>query len=207
MPLKLWIVFVFVSILPAISPGPAVLLAVSNSIRFGPSATVYSALANSIGLTLMGIAVVFGLSALISASTVAFAAVKIAGAIYLCYLGVKLWRRAEAFDLTASATPASKRPAKLFVEALVLALTNPKSFVLVAALLPPFIDRDLPVFPQAAILSLTFAAMCFLNHLLLAFAAERLRGVLVSKSRMSAVRRALGTLFIGFGAALALNAR
>jgi homoserine/homoserine lactone efflux protein len=207
MTFETWAVFVLVSVLPVLSPGPAILLAISNAIRFGPSATVWSGLANSIGLTVMGLAVTFGLSALMSASVMAFAMVKVVGAIYLGYLGIKLWLNGKAFDFSAAAGVMPKSRRALFLEALLLALTNPKSLILVAALLPPFIDHDFPIFPQAAILSVTFAAMCFFNHLFLAFAGSRARLFLASERRMKAVRRALGALFIGFGAALALSTR
>lgn len=207
MTFETWAFFLLVSILPALSPGPAVLLAISNSIRFGPSATFYSGLANSIGLTILGLAVASGLSALMAASALAFTAVKIVGALYLGYLGTKLWLSGGALDFGAGANAAPKSRKRLFFEALLLALTNPKGLVLLAALLPPFINHEVPVFPQAAILSLTFGTMCFFNHLLLAFAGARARRFLSSERRMLAVRRALGTLFIGFGAALALSAR
>ncbi len=207
MTLDTWLLFVLVSVLPVLSPGPAILLAVSNSLRFGPSATFYSALANSVGLTVLGFAVSFGLSALMSASAIAFIAVKIVGAVYLAYLGAKLWIDGKALDFGAAAQAAPKKRHRLFFEALFLALTNPKGLVLLAALLPPFINRDIPLFPQAAILSITFAFMCFCNHLLLAYAGSRARRFLTSERRMLAVRRALGTLFICFGTALALSLR
>jgi threonine/homoserine/homoserine lactone efflux protein len=202
-----WAFFVLVSILPALSPGPAILLAVSNSIRFGFWAVAWSALANAAGLTILGLAVSFGLSALMAASTLAFAALKIAGAIYLTYLGIKLWRGGSELDFAAASSAPPKSRGTLFFEALLLALTNPKGLVLLAALLPPFINRDLPVLPQAAVLSLTFAALCFCNHLFLAATASRARRFLASARRMAALRRALGALFVGFGAALAFSAR
>jgi threonine/homoserine/homoserine lactone efflux protein len=202
-----WAFFVLVSILPALSPGPAILLAISNSVRFGFWATAWSALANAAGLTVLGLAVSFGLSALMAASALAFAALKAAGAIYLVYLGIKLWRGRSDLDFAEVPNAAPKSRRSLFFEALLLALTNPKGLVLLAALLPPFINRDLPVFPQAAVLSLTFAAMCFCNHLFLAGTASRARRFLASGQRMRALRRALGALFVGFGAALALSAR
>ena len=55
--IKTWLLFVVVSIMPAISPGPAVLLAISNSLRYGAKATLYSALGNAFGLTLLAFAV------------------------------------------------------------------------------------------------------------------------------------------------------
>jgi homoserine/homoserine lactone efflux protein len=189
------------------SPGPAILLAISNSIRFGPSATMYSAMGNTLGLTILGFAVGFGLAALMTASAAAFTAVKVIGAIYLCYLGVKLWLSGKALDFSPEAAVIPKTPEKLFLEALLLALTNPKALVLLAALIPPFVNHQLPVFPQVAIYSLTYAVLCFFNHLFLAYAGSRVRGFLSSERRVLTVRRALGTLFIGFGAALALASR
>jgi threonine/homoserine/homoserine lactone efflux protein len=196
-----------VSLLPALSPGPAILLAISNSIRFGFWATAWSALANAAGLTLLGLAVSFGLTALMAASALAFAALKIAGAIYLAYLGIRLWTGGHALDFAGASNRPPKSRRALFVEALLLALTNPKGLVLLAALLPPFINHDHPVLPQAAILSVTFAVLCFCNHLFLAATASRARRFLASGRRMAALRRALGALFVGFGAALALSAR
>jgi homoserine/homoserine lactone efflux protein len=207
MAFQTWALFVAVSILPALSPGPAILLAISNSIRFGSSATIYSAMGNTLGLTILGFAVGFGLAALMAASAGAFTVVKFVGAAYLLYLGTKLWLSGKALDFSPGTTAIPKPPKKLFIEALLLALTNPKGLVLLAALIPPFVNHNLPVFPQVAIYSITFAVMCFFNHIFLAFAASRVRRFLSSEKRVVAVRRALGTLFIGFGAALALSSR
>jgi threonine/homoserine/homoserine lactone efflux protein len=113
----------------------------------------------------------------------------------------------NALDVAqASNTPPKSRRA-LFFEALLLALTNPKGLVLLAVLLPLFINRDQPVLPQAAVLSLTFAVLCFCNHLLLAAAASRARRFLAAGRRTLAIRKVLGVLFAGFGAALAFSAR
>jgi threonine/homoserine/homoserine lactone efflux protein len=53
--MKTWLLFLAVSILPVLSPGPGMLLAISNALRYGPQATFYSALGNALGLTLMGL--------------------------------------------------------------------------------------------------------------------------------------------------------
>jgi threonine/homoserine/homoserine lactone efflux protein len=205
--MKTWLLFLAVSILPVISPGPAVLLALSNSLRFGPQATLYSALGNMLGLTLLGFAVAFGLAAVLAVSAMAFTIVKFVGAAYLVYLGIKLWRGGGAIALAGAAAPRSVSRGKLFRQAFLLAITNPKALVLIAALIPPFVDRAQPMFTQVTILSLTYAALCFGNHLLLAFAGGKLRRFLSSERRMTAVRRVLGTTFIGFGAALATASR
>jgi homoserine/homoserine lactone efflux protein len=201
-----WLLFVAVSIVPAISPGPAILLAISNSLRYGARATFYSALGNALGLTMLGFAVAFGLAALLEISALAFTVVKIIGAIYLVYLGIKLWRDGNAISLPSQAVPIMGRR-KLFGQALLVSVTNPKALILLAALIPPFIDRAQPLLPQAAAMAVTYAFMCFLNHLMLAFASGKVRRFLSSQTRMLAVRRVLGSMFIGFGAALAAASR
>ncbi len=207
MELKTWFIFLAISILPVISPGPAILLAVSNALRFGPRATLYSATGNMFGLIFVGFAVAFGLAAIMAASAVAFTALKFAGAIYLIYLGVKLWRDKQAFVPLTGPAPLVKTPQKLFGEAFLIAITNPKAIIILAALIPPFVNPSAPAVPQVAIMSITYAGMCFLNHLVLAFAGGWMRRMFASERRMRNLRRTLGAMFIGFGAALATASR
>ncbi len=77
MALEAWLLFLLVSIVPVVSPGPAILLAINNTLRFGRQATVWSALGNSLGL------IVLGLGELMSASATAFTVLKLTGAVYL----------------------------------------------------------------------------------------------------------------------------
>jgi homoserine/homoserine lactone efflux protein len=206
MPFSTWLLFVAISLVPVISPGPGMLLAISNSLRYGAGATFYSALGNAIGLTILGLGVAFGLAALLEVSALAFTVVKIVGAIYLAYLGIKLWRDGNAISLASHSAPILGRRT-LFAQALLVSLTNPKALVLLAVLIPPFIDRAQPLLPQAVAMAATYAGLCFLNHLMLAFASGKMRRFLSSQKRMLAVRRVLGTMFIGFGAALAAASR
>jgi threonine/homoserine/homoserine lactone efflux protein len=198
-----WLLFVAVSLVPVIAPGPAILLALSNALRYGATATFWSALGNSAGLVLLGFAVAFGLSALIQTSAAAFLAVKICGAAYLCYLGVRLLRDGKSLRIDMNAVRETKAPGKLFSEAFAVALTNPKALLFLAALIPPFVDHSRPVFMQVAEMSLTYGAMCFFNHMLLAYAGGHVRKFLSSERRVLALRRALGVMFISFAAALA----
>jgi threonine/homoserine/homoserine lactone efflux protein len=207
MRLESWLLFIAVAVLPVLSPGPGMLLAISNALRYGPQATFYSALGNALGLTLMGFAVAFGLAAILAVSAMAFTVVKIIGAAYLIYLGIKLWRDGKAIPVATGAPFQPIGRGKLFRQAFLLAITNPKAMVLIAALIPPFVDRAQPMFAQVAILSVTYAALCFANHLAIAFAGGKLRRFLSSDRRMTAVRRVLGSMFIGFGAALAAASR
>lgn len=207
MALETWLLFVAVSLLPAISPGPAVLLALSNAFRFGASSVLYSALGNMIGLNLLGFAVAFGLAAIMQTSALVFTAAKIVGAAYLCYLGWGLIREGKSFEFEAGGLTKRKGRLALLLEALAVSLTNPKALVILAALIPPFVNRDEPVIPQVAIMSATYAGLCFLNHLAIALAGGHVRRFFASERRTRLIRRSLGLLFIAFGAALAAARR
>ena len=111
--MKTWLLFLAVGILPAISPGPAVLLAISNALRYGPRAVLYSALGNALGLSILGFAVAFGLAAVLAVSAAAFTTVKIIGAAYLVYLGAKLWRDGKAISIDSTASQPVKPGAPL----------------------------------------------------------------------------------------------
>lgn len=206
MALDVWLLFVAVSLAPAISPGPAILLAISNALRYGSWATVYSALGNAAGLCLIGFAVAFGIGALMEASALAFALVKIVGGFYLAYLGIRVWRNGAAFEVSREPAHCKRSRLGLFSEAFFVAVTNPKAVVLLAALFPHFIS-DSPSVAEVAVMSATYAGLCFLNHLALAVLGGRIRSGLSSERIKTRLRRGLGATFIGFGVSLAALSR
>jgi homoserine/homoserine lactone efflux protein len=206
MPLETWLLFVLVAILPAMSPGPAVLLAIGNALRFGAGATAISALGNAVGLFILGFAVAYGLDALLAGSAVLFTALKFAGGLYLAWLGIRLIRNKAAFDLPGAGATGAKSPAGLFLEALLVALTNPKAVLLLAALLPHFLSEG-PKAVTVVILAGTYAGLCFVNHILLGLLGGRLRRSFASARLKGWLRGSLGASFIGFGGALAAMSR
>lgn len=207
MPFDLWLVFVAVSLLPAISPGPGVMLAISNTLRFGRNATLASATGNAAGLVVIGYAVAFGFGALMATSALAFTVLKFIGAAYLIYLGIKVWRDASSFEATATGSNQSKSSWKLFLEAFLVSVTNPKAILVITALFPQFMHARTIDFTETAILSFTYASLCFANHAAIAFAGSHLRRFLTSARRIRWVRRVTGGLFVGFGSALAAASR
>lgn len=207
MSFELWLVFVAVCLLPAISPGPAVLLAISNTLRFGRNATLASASGNAAGLVVIGYAVAFGFGALMAASALAFTALKLIGAAYLIYLGLKIWRDKSAFVVTGSEAQARKSGTSLFLQAFAVSITNPKAILVITALFPQFMRADGIDLAETSILSLTYAALCYANHAMIAFAGDHMRRFLTSARRILWVRRLTGGLFVGFGSALATATR
>lgn len=207
MTVETWLVFTLVCLLPVISPGPAILLAVGNTLRFGRQATVYSAAGNALGLFLLGIAVAYGLGSLMTMSAAVFFGIKLIGAGYLIFLGLKVLFRRGMFTPAASSSPADLKPKALFFEAFLVAVTNPKPILVFAALFPQFLTPDAVLWSQIILLSGTYASLCLINHLLLAACASRVRAVLMTERGARWVRRVLGSAFLGFGGALAASAR
>ena len=125
--------------LPAISPS-GVVSAISNALRYGRPAVHYSALGNALGLTILGFAVAFGLAAVLAVSAAAFTVVKIIGAAYSSYWAQKVLRDGQGHrPSTGGASQAHEWGAPLPPG--IFDLMNPKALVLIAALIPPFVDR------------------------------------------------------------------
>jgi homoserine/homoserine lactone efflux protein len=202
-----WLLFLAVSLAPAISPGPGVLFAITNSLRYGAKITVLIGIINGLGITTLALVVGFGLGALMNVSVIAFTVLKTAGALYLIWLGSKIWRDRSAFLLEAerSARPAPVR--RLSAQALAISLTNPKAMVAIAALFPPFLNENAAAAPQVVILSVSYGALCALNHIAIAYSGNWLRRFFNSPKRAQGLRRVTGGVFIGFGAIMAASGR
>ncbi len=207
MPFETWLLFMLVSLLPAISPGPGVLLAISNALRFGQNAALWSGAGNAVGLAILGYAVTLGLGAIMATSALLFTSIKYVGAAYLLYLGIKLLKDKTAFKLDTTVPAKRRSNRQFFTTALIVSLTNPKAIFVIAALFPQFIDPGTNSLLSITILSITYAVMCYLNHVFLAVFGGRMRDYLQSDRIVKWLRRTLGAAFIGFGAALATFSR
>ena len=206
MSLELWSSFVVLTLVAVLSPGPAVLLAVTHAAQFGVRRAVFPILGNITGLAILVCLTALGLNAVLEASSQWFLALRIAGGLYLVYLGVKLLR-AKSVDL-ASAQALAVQPSrrKSYAQGIAVALSNPKAILFIGALLPQFIDTTHPVWVQLTIMGVTMMAMSFGGLILWA----ALSGAVLAKGRKALygkINKASGALFILFGAALAAGNR
>lgn len=187
------------------SPGPATLMALNNSITYGPRSTLWSSLGNASGLFCLSAAAMLGLGALLASSEWMFNAVKIAGAGYLFYLGAKqLLKKAPVLVGEAQGQPTRHRPSrsKLYKSAFLTAATNPKATMFFTALFPQFIDQSAALLPQFLILTAIFMALSLTSLSLYAALASRAKGLLIRPVFSKWLNRVVGSTFIGFGAAV-----
>ncbi|CAI8735009.1 LysE family translocator [Pseudomonas sp. P5_152] len=196
--------FTLVAAIAIASPGPATLMAINNSLTHGQRSAIWSSLGNASGLFCLSAAAMLGLGALLASSEWMFNMVKIAGAGYLFYLGVKQLLNktpllAEGIEQGQNVRPS---PFKLYRSAVVTALANPKATLFFTALFPQFIDQGAALFPQFLILTGIFMALSLLSLSLYAALASRAKGMLARPEWSRWVSRVVGVTFIGFGAAI-----
>ncbi len=200
-----WLVFCGVAFLVCFSPGPGVLLAISNAMAHGKRDWVASSLGNATGLFIISGVAMAGMGAILAVSALAFTVLKVAGALYLVYLGIRQWRsQAVSFAVAESATQATSAPAsrKLYGQGMGVALTNPKAILFFSALFPQFITADAPVLEQVAVLTCTFVAMSLLSHLFYVLVARMFKGQLANPLKQRLFNRVSGGLFVLLGLSL-----
>ncbi|MEO1493967.1 MAG: LysE family translocator [Pseudomonadota bacterium] len=179
-------------------PGPTVTIVVGHAIAGGRGvarATVPGVVAGDfVAMT----ASLLGAGAILASSASLFTALKIVGAVYLVWLGIKLWRAPAALDKAQARGPALKQRA-VFWNCFTVTALNPKDILFFVAFVPQFIDPAGPVLLQFVILEATFLTMVAINIALWSFGAGHLRQAFQRPSRMRALNRVGGSLLIGAG--------
>jgi threonine/homoserine/homoserine lactone efflux protein len=188
--------------LVALTPGPAVMCAMSQATRYG----FRHALAGVAGIQLAHFVffgcVGFGLAALLATATTAFTVLRIVGAAYLLYLGGSVLVatfRPEAAGLVASTPP---RRRNLLLQGFAIQITNPKALLFMSALLPQFIQPELGLPPQLAILLATTIVVDAMVQIAYAYFASQGAQSLRTSGVSLWLERAFGAALVLFGVRL-----
>jgi threonine/homoserine/homoserine lactone efflux protein len=134
-----WAIFVGAALALALTPGPDMIYVVSRALAQGPRAGLVSAAGLTLGLAAHILLAALGVSVLLRTSETAFMVLKIAGALYLIWIGIQLWRATPSFDVRVAVDRAGT--AKLFLQGSLSALLNPKLALFFLAFLPQFVPR------------------------------------------------------------------
>jgi threonine/homoserine/homoserine lactone efflux protein len=122
-------------------PGPSVLFVVSRGVAFGRRVALTTVFGNEGGLSVQVLAVALGLGTLVERSIAVFTVLRLAGAGYLMFLGVQAIRhRCAVTEVVQAHADGGTR--RVFREGFVVGVTNPKSIILFAAILPQFLSRS-----------------------------------------------------------------
>jgi threonine/homoserine/homoserine lactone efflux protein len=197
--------FSIVATLAILSPGPAVLLSLRNGTSLGARAVAWSALGNISGVCCLSIAAILGLGVVLTSSVILFNAVKIAGAAYLIYIGIRHLLGRNVLIPAETGEPISttpRSPHALYREGFLIAATNPKAVLFFTALFPQFINAKAAIFPQFFILTAVFMAISYALHLIYALMAARAKTLLAKPFFASWFNRSIGAAFVAFGSLL-----
>lgn len=209
MSMTVLLLFAVTSFVAIATPGPTVLLALSNGARFGTRVAIFGMLGAMLSdLILIG-AVSIGLGAVLAASETAFQILKWIGVVYLLYLGIQLLRTPleSQRDVFPGLNATTSQPNRVFLKCLLVALTNPKGYLFFSAILPQFVNPQAPQVPQYVLLALTFTIIDGL--VMLAYAGSGARAVQLFRTPMAMVwiNRLSGGAIVILAGALAFYRR
>lgn len=190
-------------------PGPSVLFVISRGVALGRRAAVATVLGNAAGAYAQVVVVALGLGSLIERSATLFTAVKLVGAVYVVFLGVQAIRHRQRLASVIDAATAPRGTRRILREGFVVGITNPKSAVFMAAVLPQFTDPARGHVPlQLLLLGLVFVAIALVSDTTWGLAAGSARAWLGrSPRRLEALGGVGGLVMIGLGVRLAATGR
>lgn len=198
--------FLAAGILLNLTPGPDTAFILGRSIAGGRRIGVASALGIGLGSVCHTCAAALGLSAFLATSAWAFGFLKLAGAFYLIFLGVKTLLQRTTLAADASRTPRTSARAA-FKQGIITNLLNPKVAIFFLAFLPQFIESTAPnKLPAFLFLGFTFVTTGTVWCLILAWGAGTISRRLRANERLSVwLNRALGGLFVALGLRMATS--
>lgn len=200
------LLFALVALVTIATPGPTVLLALTNGTRYGVRRSLPGMLGAVVSDFVLVGAVALGLGALLAASEFWFSVLKWVGAAYLAWLGLRLLRSRGGFDAPQDAGAAGRGSRAIFMKSFMVAVTNPKGYLFCSALLPQFIDPGAAQAPQYVALALVFAGMDF--SVMLAYAFIGARAVrLLKASAIKWIDRVCGGALLALAGSLAFYRR
>jgi len=200
----LWLAFVGASIALLAIPGPVVMLLLGYVLGYGRGAAAAAVPGVILGdFTAMTLSLL-GAGAVLSASATLFTALKIAGAAYLVWLGIRLWRR-EADPLTAGKPTAGHSRKRAFRDAFVVTALNPKDIVFFVAFLPQFISPAEPILPQIVVIEATFLGLVLVCNVTWILLGSSLSRALRTPRHLRTANRVGAGWLVGAGALTAFS--
>ena len=204
--LHTWIAFVIAAEALLIMPGPTDMVVVSYALSQGRRSAWASVPGVTLGDATALVLSMLGLGALLMTSAELFNALKIAGAIYLVYLGIKTWR-APVPETIGDNAPLERSPLRIMGHTYVATALNPGGIVFYVAFFPQFLSADKPLLTQVTVFGGTFIVMGTLNSVLYAVLALQVRRFVRGYRARKNMNRAAGGLLVAMGGMLGLAKR
>jgi threonine/homoserine/homoserine lactone efflux protein len=190
----------------SITPGMCMTLALSLGITIGVRRAMWMMAGELLGVALVATAAAVGVATFMLNYPTAFTLFKYAGGVYLAWLGIQMWRSRGNMAMPENAVaPRNISRLQLATQGFVTAIANPKGWAFFIALLPPFIDSDLPMAPQLTALILIILALEFFSLQLYAHGGRKLSEAMRHGAGVRTLNRVAGSLMILVGVWLAFG--
>jgi len=188
-------------------PGPSVLFAVGRSIALGRRAGLLSVLGNALAIIPIVAAVALVLGFIVAQSVVLFTVIKLAGALYIVYLGIQAIRHRKDGSIDAVANAPRRSVARMLGEGFLVGISNPKLLVFFVAVLPQFVNFHAGAIPmQMMVLGIVFFVIALLSDSTWAILAGLARNWFArSPKRAQRLSATGGVMLIGLGGVLAFT--
>ncbi|PLY06233.1 MAG: LysE family translocator [Arcobacter sp.] len=200
-----WLLYIPTVFIASIIPGPSMLLALTHGLKYGTKISTITALGNAIASMIQASIAVAGLGLILTTSTTLFMIVKYAGAIYLIYLGIKLFK--SPFHIDTKKEKLKKEDIKLhrlFTEAFIVASSNPKALIFFTALFPQFINEGQNNILHYSLLVIILGIIAFICMMIYTISANLIKDLFNKTTLSKYFGKVVGSLFISIGAGLAL---
>lgn len=203
MNIAIWLSFVGTVTLLVVTPGPSVLLATANSMKYGRHKTVGTILGDLSANLCQIVLASAGLASIVISSGTLFQVIKWCGVAYLIYMGINKILSKPSIHFSDKET-SEMTFKKLYLEGFLMSAANPKAIVFFAALFPLFIDPNSAFIPQIIILAITFLLIDGTSLTLYTHFAEQLKQYLENQEKVHLQNRIVGTLLIMSGLMLSM---
>jgi threonine/homoserine/homoserine lactone efflux protein len=200
--------FTLASLVIIVIPGPGVLFVVGRALSHGRRTAFATAAGHAAGNYLVAACVAVGLGSLLQRSEQLFTVVKLAGALYLVFIGVQAFRHRNSLAAAIASPAASGSEGwRALRDGLIVGVTNPKSFILFGAILPQFVNRGAGNVPaQMLLLAIVSVALGLVSDGAWGLAASGVRAWFArSPRRYAVVGGAGGLAMIGVGVTIAFT--
>lgn len=201
--------FALTALVIVVIPGPSVMFIVSRALAYGRRAAALTVIGNALGEYVQVIAVAFGIGLLAERAVALFTILKLIGAAYLVYLGVKTIRDRRSLGSMVDPALVSRADRRYLLQGFLVGVSNPKTVIFLAAILPEFVTRSAGRVPeQILLLGLVFSVIALVSDNVWGITAGTARSWFArSPKRLQLVGGLGGPAIIAIGVRLALTGR
>ncbi|MBP3438300.1 MAG: LysE family translocator [Sutterella sp.] len=198
--------FLITSLANILTPGLGVVMILTLAARYGWRRTLGGCAGTALGIAFLFAVALSGVGLIVAASPMLFAALKLAGACFMLWLGIHTWRRPVPSVSEGGGNAGVAMEESLFWKCFLLSVSNPQPMIFSVSIFPQFIDPQLSYVRQAVVMTAAYAFMVFAAMVVYAVLADRVRTFIAKGRGPQLINRASGAIFVLMALFVGINA-